>query len=510
MAQAWPRIGRMTQARSLTWRALIAVGLMVGFYALALSIALFLVWVPYAEVRYLSRIDFRLALFCLIGAFIIVRATAPRPDRFTPPGPALTPDRHPRLLAEIAQTARALDQAMPAEVYLVPDANAWVAQRGGVMGIGSRRIMGVGLTLLQALKVSELRAVIAHEFGHYHGGDVKLGPWIYKTREALIRTVVGLARHSGLLMKPFEWYARLFFRVTHAVSRHQEREADVLAARLAGPAALARGLVATHRAALAFPAYWTSEVGPVLEAGFLPPVVAGFARFCDEPRIASDLARATEAEMQEGKANPYDTHPSLRDRLAALGQVPPEPGPPSDPPALSLLESVPALEGLLFATLTKGKAGALRPVSWEEVGQAVLLPRWIAFLEEHGHELRGVTPSALAGLDWVARGRELARSIGGEPPVEPLAQFAVGAAVAVLLARQGFVLEAPPGAPVLLTRGATRVPAFGLRAWLADAAGAEEWRRLCLEAGIADVDLGLAARGRAEPAPSAPRAGSSS
>jgi Zn-dependent protease with chaperone function len=83
---------------------------------------------------------------------------------------------------------------MPAHVYLVSDVNAFVTQRGGIMGIGSRRVMGIGLPLLRTLQVDELRAVLAHEMGHFYGGDTKLGPWIYKTRGALARTVVNLAK----------------------------------------------------------------------------------------------------------------------------------------------------------------------------------------------------------------------------------------------------------------------------------------------------------------------------
>ena len=36
-------------------------------------------------------------------------------------------------------------QTMPEEVYVVNAVNAFVAQRGGIMGIGSRRVMGIGL-----------------------------------------------------------------------------------------------------------------------------------------------------------------------------------------------------------------------------------------------------------------------------------------------------------------------------------------------------------------------------
>jgi heat shock protein HtpX len=66
----------------------------------------------------------------------------PRPDRFEPPGPVLAPDRQRRLFGLIGEVATATGQAMPREVYLVPDVNAWVAVRGGVMGFGSRRVMG--------------------------------------------------------------------------------------------------------------------------------------------------------------------------------------------------------------------------------------------------------------------------------------------------------------------------------------------------------------------------------
>ena len=78
-----------------------------------------------------------------------------------------------------------LDEPMPREVYLIGDVNAFVADRGGFMGFGSRRVMGLGLPLLSILSVSQFRAVLAHEFAHYYGGDTSLGPWVYKTQTAI-------------------------------------------------------------------------------------------------------------------------------------------------------------------------------------------------------------------------------------------------------------------------------------------------------------------------------------
>ena len=86
---------------------------------------------------------------------------------------------------------------MPEDVYLAPDVNAGVAHVGGFVGIGARPIMILGLPLLAVLNVSELRGVIAHEFGHYVGGETKLAPFIYRTRDAIGRTISGSRAAKG-------------------------------------------------------------------------------------------------------------------------------------------------------------------------------------------------------------------------------------------------------------------------------------------------------------------------
>jgi len=503
-------------APSLARRAAIALVLMIGFYGLAAAMAFGLAWIPYAAWAYGHRFNLRLAIFCLGGAYLIVKAIVPRRDRFEAPGPALRPASQPRLFQELRGIADAAGQEMPAEVYLVPDVNAWVAQRGGVMGIGGRRIMGLGLPLLQAVTIPEMRAVLAHEFGHYFGGDVKLGPLIYRTREALVRTVVALHQHSGVLHKPFEWYALLFFRVTHAVSRHQELQADALAARIAGADALARGLRTVHGAALAFGAYWAQEVAPVLGAGYLPPLAVGFSRFLEQPKVNDALREAVATEERDGKADPYDTHPSLRERLAALARWP---GPATAAPrdddarAITLLDAVPEVEKeLVTLRAAEGSAGSgLKPLDWEEVGGAVHVPHWEQFLRDNGRALAGVTPGTLPALDWEGVGRAMIARLRlghGEveaPPPAAVAEYAVGAAIALALSRRGFAIEAPPGAPVTMVRGPRRVEPFAVRE-LVDKDG-EGWRALCAEVGFGDLDLAapVAARTAGKPsgAPSA-------
>jgi Zn-dependent protease with chaperone function len=43
--------------------------------------------------------------------------------------------------------------------------------QGGFLGIGGYRVLGIGLPLLQNFNISEVTSILAHEFGHFYGGD---------------------------------------------------------------------------------------------------------------------------------------------------------------------------------------------------------------------------------------------------------------------------------------------------------------------------------------------------
>jgi len=474
----------------------IALGLLVGFYGLALAMALGLLAIPYLEWVSIHRLTANVAFFCVIGAGVILWSLVPRPDRFTPPGPRLDPAQQPQLFATLNEVARATGQAPPAEVYLAPDVNAWVAQRGGILGVGGRRVMGIGLGLLPLLTVSQLRAVLAHEYGHYYGGDTRLGPLIYRAREAIGRTIAGLARHSNVLQQPFIWYGNLFLRVTHAISRQQELQADVLAARVAGAPALAAGLRATHSGAAAYQAYWESEVLPLLTSGYRPPLVAGFTHFIAQPPIIEVLHKTVEHELAEGQTDPYDTHPPLRERLAAAARLPATPPPADDPPALSLLNDVPGLEIDLLRVLGNARqVGALRPVAWEAVGTQAYVPLWEDLLRKHPAALAGITlqtlPQAAGELPII--GGYLIESRDGQLETGELKRRAItllGAALAIALVRQGWALDALPGDQFACRREKITIQPFAvIRQLAAGELSAAAWEAQCANAEIAPVEF---------------------
>ncbi|NOY28330.1 MAG: M48 family metalloprotease [Oligoflexia bacterium] len=443
---------------SLTSRALLAVALFLGFYLLALAMAGTLLALPLAEVEFAGRLHIKLAILCVVAALLILWSILPRFDRFEAPGPRLLPQQHPALFAVLEEVAAQTAQAMPREVYLVSGVNAFVSQRGGIMGLGSRRVMGLGLPLMQVLDVAQLRAVIAHEFGHFHGGDTALGPWVYKTRAALGRTVsnLGKTRHAliGLVQKPFLAYQRLFLRLTLSVSRAQEIAADRLAARTQGAAPLAQGLSVVYGAGLAYDGYFRNEILPALDAGYRPPYARGFAIFLQQPALRKVIDDALTQALESGETDSMDTHPALRDRLAALAELPA--GESQDErPATELLSDLDLVEHQLLANLfvDSDRGQSLKPVSWQAVGQAVYAPIWHERAWTHAAVLSGITPLTMptdtAGLISLARQAlgDDADSVYDEE-LQGFAQTLLGSALATVLTQQGWIVRTPPGCPV--------------------------------------------------------------
>jgi hypothetical protein len=366
------------------------------------------------------------------------------------------------------------------------------------MGFGSRRVMGLGLPLMQTLTVSQMRAVLAHEFGHYHGGDTALGPWIYKTRAAIFRTVHGVS-HSTLLSKPFEWYGKAFLRITHAISRQQEFAADALAARVSGTTTAIDALKAVHGAGMAFEPYWHSEVVPAIQKGFRPPLADGFRQFVAAPPIASNVVEALETEIAEGKVDPYDTHPPLRDRIAALEAEPPVSHNAGEDhlPAISLLDNVGVLEqALLDEMVNEDYRGKLAPLSWEEAGERVWLPVWREQARANSEVLEGITPAMLPKLAEDRGGLAVRLKLvddRGEADESVVRQSAhvLGTALATALSDRGFVVRALPGHPVFFERDGLSLTPFQALGDMSDGTlSAEAWRDQIEGAGIASLDLG--------------------
>ena len=468
---------------SLRQRAFLAIVLTVGFYALALALMAGMIWVIFQP-----NVPGRALAFCLFGIAAIAISIIPWPRRFIPPGPLLNPAGQPRLFAELQTVARAVGEAMPAEVYISPEMNAGVLQRG------RRRVMVLGLPLMQALTVNEMRAVLAHEFGHYHGGDTRLGPWIYRTREAIERVIQNASRQSAILQLPFLWYGRMFLRVTQKVSRQQELTADALAARTFGAGTMIEGLRALARGSVAWAGYWRNEVVPLLEAGFQPPIADGFQRFINEPDIGKEVQKAAEQMLKEARSDPYDSHPPDSERIAALATMPAGPGDGSGPPAATLVDGIEAIEPFLLIGLLKPGI-QMRRITWQDAGSVALLPGLRDRVRRQAHMLRnysvGWLPELLKYADRL--GHSEAGAASRQVPAEQARSLGVGlagAAFAVALADHGWTAESLPGRPVAMRRdGASLEPFVEVNRLARGEVDMPAWQQRCTDLGIRDYSL---------------------
>lgn len=471
---------------SLTNRAVVAILLMIGFYVLALTVIAVLAWVPYAYWVDNERIN-RISVFCAIGAAVVLWSILPRFDRFKAPGPRITAAEQPRLFAEISNIAKSTGLEMPHDVYLIPDVNAWVAQRGGIMGLGSRRVMALGLPLMALMTVSQFRAVLTHEFGHYYGGDTKLGPWVYKTRAAILRTVSTLGRqrsYLAYLTYLFKWYAEMFLRITLAISRAQEYAADRLAAKLAGAKAMMDGLKQLHLGTAAWQTYLQTEVGPVLSAGFAPPLAQGLNHFLRAPQVEQPVQESLAKELAEGKADPFDSHPSLAERIAALREITGEVAEDTRP-ATDLLDNLQAVDTSLFHSSTD----PLRPVAWDEALERVWAPSWQAQVNRQRQALEGVNVRDLGSR---LKSPELSNRIKnldlGEDRSNVL-QAVASCALALALLKDGWTFHTLPG-EAFCEKNSKRLEPFALIAQLAAGKiSPTQWEELCAINVIGDLSL---------------------
>ncbi|HWZ96629.1 MAG TPA: M48 family metallopeptidase [Candidatus Dormibacteraeota bacterium] len=486
--------------KSIAILAVLSLLMVVLSYAVMLGIAALCVYGPYLLVANDSGLHIQLVILLLGGmgiAGVLLWSVAPRPEKKEAPGMLLTKETQPRIFAELEEISSALGEPMPREVYLIGQPNAFVSDLGGTFGFGSRRILAIGLPLFYVLRLAEWRAVLAHEFAHYYSGDTSLGPSLYRAQKAMLRafenlsSVRGLARIAILqALYLFVFYILkgtflLFLRVINLASRRKEFRADELACLVAGTDAMSSSLKKIRGAAAAWPTYWKDELVPFLENGNLPAMGDGFVRFMAEPRISEQVKKFVDKAVTEGKTNPYDTHPPLNARLAAISKMKPVASPEDGDLAAEILNAPFDTEELFIENMNPNLAkGTIKRVSWDEMGEKVMIPAWTVNVAKYSRFLDGETcetlPGALKKISEIAAAIENPRGrLWSLQQKNQKALQLFGMALGLALLRNGWKLNAQP-ASFFLYRGDERLEIFaGLKNLQQGKTTPEMWASLC-------------------------------
>ncbi|MEU4570602.1 M48 family metalloprotease [Micromonospora sp. NPDC023956] len=280
----------------------------------------------------------------LLAVRELVRASRPAGPR--PDSVLLTRSQGAALWALVGTLAEQIGTDPPLEIRLTGEANAAVTDDAWLLAPAGRRRLYVGVPLLVGLRPDELRAVLAHELGHYARRHARFSEPAHRAyagmvmaRQRIREVMVAnpLARHyAGLLLLTVSACAGLTYRLVRPVRQRQELEADRIAAEVAGAAALADGLRSVPAVAAAWARFEEDLVEPVRRAtGTVPDDPhRPFAHLLADPDHRTELAalrRAAERLPADG------FHPAMRRRLDRLAGLRDEPGLPPAPEVAAAL-----------------------------------------------------------------------------------------------------------------------------------------------------------------------------
>ena len=268
----------------------------------------------------LTTLRAAVAAVLLAGFHLLALVLRARPE--PPRGVLLVESTVPELFATVRGLAGAVGTRMPEEIRLVAQVHAAVNEDARLLGLRpGRRRLYLGVPLLQALTVSQLRAVVARELGHYARGYAGLGALTCRGQATIGRTLrqAGSRRLAGYLLRG---YARLFFAVSMPVSRRMELAAERGAVRGAGRAAAAGALRELPIADTAWHSYLTSYVGWGAEAGCAPTdVFAGFGELLQARGPGSGEEPAVEPDPEASRWDPRAAIELVPQHTAVLATV---------------------------------------------------------------------------------------------------------------------------------------------------------------------------------------------
>jgi Zn-dependent protease with chaperone function len=180
----------------------------------------------------------------------------------------ITARDEPKLFAAITAITQQLNTEFPAHVYLAQSVSASVTFDSSLKGLlfKSPRNLQIGAGLINTLHEEELKAVIAHEFGHFSQKELRTGSYVYYLNQVIysflydekMNTSIGkmqtsvpvfnlVASLAAWAIHGTRWILAQMYRLVNksymALSREMEFHADACAAKCTVPQALGNALM---------------------------------------------------------------------------------------------------------------------------------------------------------------------------------------------------------------------------------------------------------------------------
>ncbi|KRC02623.1 M48 family metalloprotease [Duganella sp. Root198D2] len=283
------------------------------------------------------------AIVAVLLAIVMLKAVFAVRHAMSPGVVEVKREEQPRLFDYLMELADAAGAPRPHRVFLSNRVNAAVFYDLSLLNLifPSKKNLEIGLPLVNAMPLGELRAVLAHEFGHFAQRSMAVGRWAYVAQQVVQEMV---ARRDKLddfiegfgridirlrlvawvlqvivwsLRSLVEQVFRLVVLMQRALSREMEMQADLVAVSLTGSDALVHAL---HRLGAADDA-WERSVGFVFsEHGAGRATVDAYAV---QSHVTARMAGILD-DPYYGKVPPLPSHQPEQHRVfkAELGQPP--------------------------------------------------------------------------------------------------------------------------------------------------------------------------------------------
>ncbi|MFO0969154.1 MAG: M48 family metallopeptidase [Gemmataceae bacterium] len=117
----------------------------------------------------------------------------------------------PRLFDFIRQVCADTRAPFPKKIFVSPDVNAAVFYHSSFLSLflPTRKNLLIGLGLVNMIDLSEFKAVLAHEFGHFSQKSMKVGSYVYVASRVLGDIIYGRDWLDRMLSQAKSWDLRI-------------------------------------------------------------------------------------------------------------------------------------------------------------------------------------------------------------------------------------------------------------------------------------------------------------
>jgi Zn-dependent protease with chaperone function len=263
-----------------------------------------------------------LALLASLFGWVALRVVAAQPT-WIRPGMRLPLRNHARLRRLLREVGVRLGSIPVDRVYITPGMDLRIVVRGNALQHLTgrpQRCLVLGIALLDGLVVAQLKALIAHEYGHRAVGDTGGGAVALITRQLLVQFTTALsvgrwARAPDPARLLVLACARAFDPISFGAARMQERLADRGAARSYGSETLIRGLRNSIERQVRFEAHAAATLREVIGQGAR---LGNLYTYQPAAVLPDDAAKQLVKDAIHRTPALWDGHLSPRDRIKSL------------------------------------------------------------------------------------------------------------------------------------------------------------------------------------------------